>query len=89
MIRALVALVAADNSVDTLKKSMSRQENVEAEEVCDEDGDESDEEENENEYQGTAEEDLELFHFFDCIGCKAIFCEKGELVRHVRTCDNR
>ena len=89
MIRALVALVAADNSVDTLKKSMSRQENIEAEEVCDEDGDESDEEENENEYQGTAEEDLELFHFFDCIGCKAIFCEKGELVRHVRTCDNR
>ena len=86
MIRALVALVAADNSV---KKSMSRQENVEAEEVCDEDGDESDEEENEDEYQGTAEEDLELFHFFDCIGCKAIFCEKGELVRHVRTCDNR
>ena len=89
MIRALVALVAADNSVDTLKKSMSRQENVEAEEVCDEDGDESDEEENEDEYQGTAEEYLELFHFFDCIGCKAIFCEKGELVRHVRTCDNR
>ena len=86
MIRALVALVAADNSVDTLKASMSRQENVEAEEVCD--GDESDEEENEDEYQGTAEEDLELFHFFDCIGCKAIFCEKGELVRHVRTCDN-
>ena len=86
MIRALVALVAADNSVDTLKVSMSRQENVEAEEVCD--GDESDEEENEDEYQGTAEEDLELFHFFDCIGCKAIFCEKGELVRHVRTCDN-
>ena len=89
MIVAMVALVAADNSVDTLKKSMSRQENVEAEEVCDEDGDESDEEENEDEYQGTAEEDLELFHFFDCIGCKAIFCEKGELVRHVRTCDNR
>ena len=89
MIRALVALVAADNSVDTLKKSMSRQENIEAEEVCDEDGDESDEEENEDEYQGTAEEDLELFHFFDCIRCKAIFCEKGELVRHVRTCDNR
>ena len=89
MIRALVALVAADNSVVFLKKLMSRQENVEAEEVCDEDGDESDEEENEDEYQGTAEEDLELFHFFDCIGCKAIFCEKGELVRHVRTCDNR
>ena len=89
MIRALVALVAADNSVDTLKKSMSRQENVEAEEVCDEDGDESDEEENEDEYQGTAEEDLELFHFFECIGCKAIICEKGELVRHVRICDNR
>ena len=89
MIRALFALVAADNSVDTLKESMSRQENVEAEKVCDEDGDESDEEENEDEYKGTAEEDLELFHFFECTGSKAIFCEKGELVRHVRTCDNR
>ena len=59
MIRALVALVAADNSVVFLKKSMSRQENVEAEEVCDEDGDESDEEENEDEFEDNAEEDLE------------------------------
>ena len=66
MIGALVALMAADNSVDTLKESMSRHENVE--EVCD--------------------EDFELFHFFECIGCKAIFCEKGKLVRHVRTFDN-
>ena len=41
--------MAAGNSVDTLKESMARQENVEAEEVDDEDGDESDEEEDEDE----------------------------------------
>ena len=31
----MVALVAADNSVDTLKESMSRKENLGAVEVCD------------------------------------------------------
>ena len=41
-----------------------------------------------NEYEDTDDEDLELFPFFDCIGCKAIFREKGELVRHIRTCYN-
>ena len=35
MIVAMVALVAADNSVDTLKESMSRKENLGAVEVCD------------------------------------------------------
>ena len=81
--------MAADNITDTLKESMAMQENVEAEEVDEEDGDEPDEEEDDDEFEDTDDEDLELFHFFDCIGCKAIFSEKGELVRHIRTCDNR
>ena len=61
MIWALVALTAADNSVDTLKESMSRQENEEAVGVCDDDWDESDEEENKDEYEDTAEEDKSKF----------------------------
>ena len=64
---ALVVLVAADNSLVTLKESMSRQEKLEAEECGDGDSDESDDEEDEDEYEDTDEEDLELFHFFDCI----------------------
>ena len=83
MIWALVAMVAADNSVDTLKK-----ESMATEEVDDENGDESDEEEAEDEYEDTNDEDLDLFPFFDCMGCKTIFREKGELVRHIITCDN-
>ena len=64
---ALVALVAADNSLVTLKESMSRQEKLETEECGDGDSNESDDEEDEDEYEDTDEEDLELFHFFDCI----------------------
>ena len=71
---ALAALVAADNSLVTLKESMSRQEKLEAEEFGD--SDESDDEEDEDEYEDTDDEDLELFFFYDCIGCKAIFREK-------------
>ena len=85
---ALVALVAADNSLVTLKESMSRQEKLEAEECGDGDSDESDDEEDEDEYEDTDDEDLELFHFYDCIGCKAIFREKRQLLEHIRTCDN-
>ena len=52
------------------------------------DGDESDEEEDEDEYEDTGDEDLELFHFYDCIGRKEIFREKRKLLEHIRTCDN-
>ena len=85
---ALVALVAADNSLVTLKESMSRQEKLEAEECGDGDSDESDDEEDEDEYEDTDNEDLKLFHFYDCIGRKEIFREKQKLLEHIRTCDN-
>ena len=52
------------------------------------DSDESDEEEDEDEYEDTGDEDLELFHFYDCIGRKEIFREKRKLLEHIRTCDN-
>ena len=88
---ALVALVAADNSLETLKEATARQEKTDVEEVVDEameeDGDEPDEEEDEDD-EDTDDDDLELFHFFDCIGCKAIFCQKAELLHHISNCDS-
>ena len=30
----------------------------------------------------------EMFHFFDCISCKAIFREKADLLHHATTCDS-
>ena len=52
--------------------------------VDDEGGDESDEEEDEDDYEDTDDEYQELFSFFDCIGCQAIFHENREFVHHIR-----
>ena len=85
---ALVALVAADNNLDTLKEATTRQEKVDAEEVYDDEDEDESDEEDEDEYEDTDDEDLELFHFFDCIGCKAIFRDQAQLLQHTSTCDN-
>ena len=71
----LVALVAADNSMETLKQATKRQKVTEAEVVFDEE--EQDSEEVEDEDEDLDDKDLEKFYFFDCIGCKTIFRKKN------------
>ena len=74
----LVALVAADNSMETLKQATKREKVTEAEVVFDEeDQDSEDSEEDEDEDEDLDDKDLEKFYFFDCIGCKAIFRKKS------------
>ena len=35
------------------------------------------------------EDDLEKFHFYDCVFCKGIFKSRAEIVNHVRNCKKR
>ena len=88
MIVAMVALVAADNSVDTLKESMSRKENLGAVEVCDGIGMNLMRRKTKMSSKTMLKKIWSNSIFFDCIGRKTIFFEKGELVRHIKTCDN-
>ena len=70
-----------------LKEETKRQEKTDAEIVFEEDPDEE-EDVDKDEDVDVDDFDLELFHFFDCIGCKAIFREKADLLHHVTTCDS-
>ena len=87
---ALVALVVEDNSVETLEEASKRQEKTDTEVVYDEeDSDEEDDMNDDDEEEEDVDDlDLEKFHFFDCIGCKAIFREKADLLHHATTCDS-
>ena len=85
---ALVALVVEDNSIETLKEASKRQEKTDAEVVYDEEDPDEEDDDDEEEEEDADDLDLELFHFFDCIGCKAIFREKADLLHHVTTCDS-
>lgn len=81
----LLLWCSADNSLETLKEATKRQEITEAEVFFDEeDEDEADSDDEED----TDDDDLELFHFYDCIGCKAIFRERADLLQHVTFCES-
>jgi hypothetical protein len=41
-----------------------------------------------DEEEDTDKEDLELFYFFDCVGCKNIFIEKADLYKHIENCQD-
>ena len=82
----LVALVAADNSMETLKQATKREKVTEAEVVFDEE-DQDLEDEDEDEDEDLDDKDLEKFYFFDCIGCKTIFRKKTDLVHHASFCE--
>ena len=70
-----------------LKEETKRQEKTDAEIVFEEDPDEE-EDVGEDEEVDVDDFDLELFHFFDCIGCKAIFQEKTDLLHRAANCDS-
>ena len=59
-----------------LKEATKRQEKTDAEIVFDEEDPDEEEDVDEDEEVDVDDFDLELFHFFDCIGCKAIFQER-------------
>ena len=88
---ALVALVAEDNNIETLNEAIIAQEKIANEEWFDEDDaeEESSDDDEEEDEDGDDEDDKdkELFYFYDCIGCKAIFREEGELLQHIVICD--
>ena len=82
-------LVAKDNNVETLKEAVKAQEKIETEEWFEDDdaGEKSSDDEDEDE-DGEDEDDKDMDHlFYDCIGCKAMFREEGELLQHIATCD--
>ena len=87
---ALVALVE-DNNIETLNEATIAQEKIANEEWFDEDDaeEESSDDEEEEDEDGDDEDDKdkELFYFYDCIGCKAIFREERELLQHIVICD--
>ena len=91
---ALVELVRQDNNSATLKEVMEREgRNADTEgAVFDELEDEAQQRvvEEEEQLEADAEEDNhELFYFFDCVFCKAIFKEKCDLVDHVGNCTEK
>ena len=72
-----------------LKEATKRQEKTDAEIVFDEEDPDEEEDVDEDEEVDVDDFDLELFHFFDCIGCKAIFQEKTAwccLYRNIVSC---
>ena len=85
---ALVKLVAADNSLETLSAAVEKDMEEKDTEATEYDAVEdaalqkeaSDEEEEEEEEE---EEDKEVFYWFDCIFCKSIFLEEKDLLRHL------
>ena len=71
-----------------LKEATKRQEKTDAEIVFDEEDPDEEEDVDEDEGVDVDDFDLELFHFFDCIGCEAIFWLKADLLHHATTCDS-
>ena len=80
-----------DNNIETLNEAIIAQEKIANEEWFDEDDaeEESSDDEEEEDEDGDDEDDKdkELFYFYDCIGCKAIFREERELLQHIVICD--
>ena len=86
---ALVELVKADNSTETLRKSMERNENVEdteGVEYVNEDDVLLEKQAQEDLGEDSDEEDLERFYFYDCVFCKAIFRNNADLISHIGKC---
>ena len=87
---ALAALVKADNQTETLKKVVAKADKeattdgIQYNSEDEDDGD--DDEEDDEEDDDSDEEDQELFYFFDCVGCKNIFREKADLLKHIENC---
>ena len=71
-----------------LKEATKRQEKTDTEIVFDEEDPDEEEDVDEDEEVDVDDFDLELFHFFDCIGCKAIFQEKKDLLLRAANCDS-
>ena len=71
-----------------LKEATKRQKKTDAEIVFDEEDPDEEEDVDEDEEVDVDDFDLELFHFFDCIGCKAIFQEKTDLLHRAANCDS-
>ena len=90
---ALVALVAADNSTDTLMIAVEKdheEKDTEAEEHNSEVGEEEQQDESDTEEEEHSdEEDYELFHWFDCAFCKSIFRKEDDLISHIRSCNKK
>ena len=91
---ALIELVKADNSIETLKLAVSK---ADAEATTEgvpydpksqvDDKDEDDDEDDDSDKEFSDEEDQELYYFYDCIGCKNIFRKKEDLYKHIPKCD--
>ena len=69
------ALVAEDNNVETLKEAVKAQEKIETEKWFEDD--DAEEESSDDEYEDSDGEDeddkdMELFYFYECIGCTAM-----------------
>ena len=89
---ALVELVKADNSTETLKKSMERMGDVEDTEGVEYVGEEEvllEKQAQEDLGEDSDEEDLEKFYFYDCVFCKSIFRNNTDLVSHIGKCRNK
>ena len=87
---SLVDLVKADNSTETLRKSMERvAEDTEGGEFVSEQEEFLEKQAQEDLGEDSDEEDLERFYFYDCVFCKAIFRKNGDLVHHIGNCMNK
>ena len=92
---ALVALVAADNSTETLRIAVEKDQEEKDTEAVEFDPDAEKEQENEDsdeddsDEEDSDEEDHKLFYWYDCVFCKCIFREKENLKEHMRSCDKK
>ena len=85
-----LGLVAEDNIVETLKEAVKAQEKIETEEWFEDDDAEEESSDEEEEHEDGEDEDEGHggVLFYNCIGCKAMFNEEGELLQHIATCDH-
>ena len=89
---ALVELVKADNSTETLKKSMERMgtvEDAQGGEYVSEEEVLLEKQAQEDLGEDSDEEDLERFYFYDCVFCKAVFRNNNDLVNHIENCQKK
>ena len=96
---ALMALVKADNSKETLKFALDKADREAItesvpfgpkspeEDKDDKKDDEKGDEDDDSEKDFSDEEDQELYYFYHCIGCKIIFRKKEDLYKHLPKCD--
>ena len=88
--RSLIGLGGRRQQSGDFEGSCKSSRKIETEEWFEDDDAEeesSDEEEEDEDGEDEDDKDMELFYFYECIGCTAMFREEGELLQHIATCD--